>query len=695
MRKRTNAILTLLAVFASQWLTGALPPPEVRCISVLANGNVTVTWIPPADPNNEFVQYEVYSSTAAGGPYIVDVVTGLATTSFTKVTNANLNSQFYYVVTIYNDGSGPQPSAPSDTLQTILPVFSAVTDSTADITWNPIHVPDLATSLGQYRIFRQIGTNAVTQLGTTSYGNESYSDNFKVCQDTIRYRIEIDDASGCISASSVLKDLFEDNTPPAIPFFDSVSVDNVTKKPVMGWKPSTSPDVDGYIIVFFDSMSGQDILIDTVWGASSTFYMDNAPDPYQAYQQYKISAFDNCYKGTPPEANTSPGSPYQRTIYLEAVNDPCNEAINLYWTPYIGWPDLARYDIMLSVNGSPYFRLQGVGANDSTFVHTNVGGNKNYCYKVVAVTQGDTKTSTSNIACSVSAQGVSPKVHYLKQVTVKDNTHISTSCYTDKTLPVSAYTLERSLTDDTNSFFEVNRIPYVGDTIISIDDYSAKFNATHYYYRIGIIDTCGQPVFHSKPVNSIYLQGELNEVSLDVTLSWTPYTGWDQIGSGVQKYEIYRVFDGTRDTTLIGTANGNTTTYSDNLTSVIVNGARFCYYVVAVEYPNDIYGFSESSTSNMICFAGNLKVWVPNAFSPDGVNNVFKPVISFGDVSTYRLYIYDRWGSLIFETNDIEQGWDGNINGKPAPLGMYVYRVEIANFTGDMYNRKGSFTLVR
>jgi gliding motility-associated-like protein len=37
------------------------------------------------------------------------------------------------------------------------------------------------------------------------------------------------------------------------------------------------------------------------------------------------------------------------------------------------------------------------------------------------------------------------------------------------------------------------------------------------------------------------------------------------------------------------------------------------------------------------------------------------------------MYIYSRWGQQVFESNDIGLGWDGTINGKPAPIGAYVW----------------------
>ena len=67
----------------------------------------------------------------------------------------------------------------------------------------------------------------------------------------------------------------------------------------------------------------------------------------------------------------------------------------------------------------------------------------------------------------------------------------------------------------------------------------------------------------------------------------------------------------------------------------------------------------------------------PNAFTPnnDGVNETFRPLITC-PVEEFTMEIFNRWGVKIFETTDPETGWDGNVNGQPAPVDTYIYRVQ-------------------
>ncbi len=81
-------------------------------------------------------------------------------------------------------------------------------------------------------------------------------------------------------------------------------------------------------------------------------------------------------------------------------------------------------------------------------------------------------------------------------------------------------------------------------------------------------------------------------------------------------------------------------------------------------------------SSDTIEFNSCTEIWIPNAFSPneDGINEVFKAVSST-ELAEYKLYIYTRWGELIFTSDNIEIGWDGTFEGKMCPVGVYEYVV--------------------
>ncbi|HEY0978688.1 MAG TPA: T9SS type B sorting domain-containing protein, partial [Flavobacteriales bacterium] len=64
-------------------------------------------------------------------------------------------------------------------------------------------------------------------------------------------------------------------------------------------------------------------------------------------------------------------------------------------------------------------------------------------------------------------------------------------------------------------------------------------------------------------------------------------------------------------------------------------------------------------------------------------------------IELYRLRIFDRWGSLLFETVDPMEGWDGTIAGTAATPGVYVYQVRYKGPTTEAVERLGHVTLLR
>jgi len=86
---------------------------------------------------------------------------------------------------------------------------------------------------------------------------------------------------------------------------------------------------------------------------------------------------------------------------------------------------------------------------------------------------------------------------------------------------------------------------------------------------------------------------------------------------------------------------------------------------------------------------------VPNAFTPGSApNDIFK-VVYKGNATLKSFAVYNRWGLKLYETNDITKGWDGNYNGKPQPIGVYVYTVEAYSPKGKKLVKQGNVTLIR
>jgi len=88
-------------------------------------------------------------------------------------------------------------------------------------------------------------------------------------------------------------------------------------------------------------------------------------------------------------------------------------------------------------------------------------------------------------------------------------------------------------------------------------------------------------------------------------------------------------------------------------------------------------------------------VWIPTAFSPNGdnVNDVFR-ILGVG-IERGEIHIYDRWGQGLFHSSDINIGWDGRLEGKPAEVKVYVFWASVTMYSGETVTYQGNITLLR
>jgi len=118
----------------------------------------------------------------------------------------------------------------------------------------------------------------------------------------------------------------------------------------------------------------------------------------------------------------------------------------------------------------------------------------------------------------------------------------------------------------------------------------------------------------------------------------------------------------------------------------------------SVTYPNEtpanysvtLYALSPlgciDSMTREIFYKEDLLFYVPNAFTPDGdeFNQTFQPVFTAGfDPYDFNLYIYNRWGEVIFESHDDQAGWDGTFNGKLVQTGIYTWTIDFKTIYTD------------
>ncbi len=89
-------------------------------------------------------------------------------------------------------------------------------------------------------------------------------------------------------------------------------------------------------------------------------------------------------------------------------------------------------------------------------------------------------------------------------------------------------------------------------------------------------------------------------------------------------------------------------------------------------------------------------IMIPTAFTPngDGVNDIFK-LVNVKDEKLVDFRIFNRWGTVLYNSKDIYQGWDGNFKGQAQATGVYGYVIRIIYADGVEEIYKGTVTLIR
>jgi gliding motility-associated-like protein len=211
-------------------------------------------------------------------------------------------------------------------------------------------------------------------------------------------------------------------------------------------------------------------------------------------------------------------------------------------------------------------------------------------------------------------------------------------------------------------------------------------------YRCSYLDSCGNPGSYANENTTIFVSGTADQYNMINSLTWSPYTQFD---GGIQNYQAFRNAYGTWEQVPFQILPDGTYQLQDDV-SALRNNGEVCYQIMALENLNQ-FGFTDSSFSNELCLKYEPLMFVPNAFTPDGLNPIFLPVVQNVDPEKYTFSIIDRWGQVVFETNDPAQGWDGIIqtSGLPATNDVFQYRIELIINKTDALVKQGYVTLIR
>lgn len=671
--------LLSLAAFAQP-----MPPPSPVCVAMNSDGSqATLSWTTPTLNGNVFDNYQIFHSTNPAGPFnlVSTVPVYLQTTEVINLAPSGA-PEYFFLTSNFNGGTS---STNSDTIASIFPQITNTGNGTLLVTWNPIHIPAFPSTSATYRLFRKyplVGPNFV-QISTT-IPQTSYEDTIRICEDTVYYRIEITDLTGCTSISTVASTYFI-NPEPQAPRINEVTVVQATQLARITWQRSPSRDTKGYNIYKLTA-GGSPTLLAYQAGWNSTTYTDATSLCTVQSETYRVATVDSCDKVSSP-------SLFHNSIYLQAVLDPCTGISKLSWNNYISWEfGVQEYRVYVSQNGSPFALLATLSDTALSYQHFPLIQGTVYAYYIEAVDKSASFSSASNFASILADVPVRPNFLYVKYVTVESPKLVKGAFYHDVNADIIKYVIYKSKNQG-DTFEELMEVPFDATTsVILFEDTAVFTNRQSYVYKVHAVDSCLQEVMISQnEARTIFLRAQA-ELGLENAITWSNYGDW--VGD-VRTYKVFRGFENAFSDIPAANVPAGTNTFRDDISSRMNKDGEYCYYVRSYQGLDTLFFFADSSKSNEVCVRQAKTIYVPNAFTPDGFNKVFKPYMTFVNPDNYLFRVFDQWGEKVFETTEPEVGWDGTVNGKSARMDTYVYFIRYQNEFFQFKEQRGTVTLIR
>lgn len=350
------------------------------------------------------------------------------------------------------------------------------------------------------------------------------------------------------------------------------------------------------------------------------------------------------------------------TILLRLT--PTSNKIDQNWTIYPNATDFESYT--LSGGTKPDQIFKDINKVEETDADVVCG--KEYCYRVTVTLKNGVKT-TSNELCDDIDSNDKPESISDGYATVSGQ-----GTLVDWKIPGGGQSLtDRIRKAEANGAFQ--NIP-TSEVKKPFADAAVEVNRLSYCYQVAYQSTCRTNSDFSASFCTIYASQQGDRIQ------------WTSASPFLDKLTGYRVQVVDAQGNVIQSQNvGLQTSVSVNSLGPVQSGYQ--YRIEALSENGNV------SISNVISVVESVRIYVPQAFTPNGdtQNEVFLPTML--NVTQMKLVIFDRWGNPIFASEDMNRGWDGNVNGRPAPVGSYSYRVDIRNDAGNSFTKRGTFQLIR
>lgn len=664
-------------------LYAQLLAPDINCSQVDVNGSTSVIWNPVDDPNSEFVAYHLFAASGGGAFVEISQIADITTTTFLdNINDATLDEICYYLVVEYNTGFGTLMSEPG---LTHCNTFLTATPSSAplgfvDVNWT-------GESSSPYNLIWDDINSSWNNSAQITDGSGNYSVEVTTCNALMSFVVSTQ-LGTCLNVSNVAEGIFNDQTPPAVPLITSVSVSS--GNPMITWEPSTSIDTEGYILY---RCSNSGVAIAETLFVPTTSYLDENINSAVQSGCYLLAAFDGCPNGNPPSPNTSvTGSTCNCSVLLSPLSQlPCTDQINLHWTAYQGWENgVASYTIYHAESNGSFTQFGIVNGNTTEWtVNLNGFSDLNHSFYVMA-SATDGYFAVSNVQTITLNYPVPPTNNYLSGVSVELDKSITVTFQTSSTPTIHRYELQKYDEFLQSWSFVEEKTNAVIPILFKVTDLDPEF--FQYKFRVVILNQCNDTVWVSNLGRNVLLEGLKFDFQYESMLQWNPYFAWSE---GINKYVLHRKIGEFGFYEEAAEISVNTLSYIDNIDSLFQSDGYFSYRIEAVSNFSLNFDTTYSVFSNEVVLIHDPKFYIPNAIITGGVNNIFKPVISYSPLDFYEMYVYSKWGDVLFESHDYSEGWTGYTeDGEKIPQGVYVYYIRYTMGGGRPIESRGLVTLL-
>lgn len=332
-------------------------------------------------------------------------------------------------------------------------------------------------------------------------------------------------------------------------------------------------------------------------------------------------------------------------------------------------PDV-YYRLEVAENSSTDFSFASIDLNSGSSVYTlddaGLDTRSNYyCFRIVAVNRcNENFNQFSNQVCSILLEGTPEDL--------QNRLNWQTDGF-------NQFALGR----DGENLTSVTAMAYVDDDVVCQQDYNYRVTA-----QSGDAISISNQLTLTAIAENTPAAPEAPDARLNgsnARLTW-PGQGEAEI------YYIYRTEAGGTTVLYDSLQASASQLYTYNDPEQLEFDVRYCY---RVSYRDECANESIQSEEACIVLPRQARIFFPNAFTPngDGLNDVF--VYEAGLLASVRFSIFNRWGELLFVSEEIGTGWDGSYRGKAAPQGTYLYKLELEDELGNVFDRSGSFILLR